>query len=113
MALRGTVRMSRQVSEPSKRLQVGGSSVFCWIKAIQPLLGNTSQNVLKALSMRRRASLLALGTEAPLLLGLFFLQSMKDAFAQQRKARFTIPLSFDQFQLSYLPFDHAVIDPPG
>ena len=63
--------------------------------------------------MRRRASLLALGTEAPLLLGLFFLQSMKDAFAEQRKARFTIPLSFDQFQLGHLSFDHAVIDPPG
>jgi len=47
------------------------------------------------------------------LLGFFFLHSMKDAFAEQRKARFTIPLSFDQFQLSYLPFDHAIIDPPG
>lgn len=75
--------------------------------------GKISQNVLKALFVRRRASLLALGTEAPLLLGLFFLQSMKDAFAEQRQARFTIPLSFDQFQLGHLSFDHAVIDPPG
>lgn len=38
---------------------------------------------------------------------------MKDALAQQWKARSPIALSFDQFQLRHVSLDHAVIDPPG
>ena len=45
--------------------------------------------------------------------GWFFLQRMKDAFAQERKACPTIPLSFDQFQLRHVSLDHAITDPPG
>jgi hypothetical protein len=33
---------------------------------------------------------------------------MKHSFAQQRKARLPIALSFDQFQLGHMPFHHAV-----
>ena len=38
---------------------------------------------------------------------------MKDAFAQERKACPTIPLSFDQFQLRHVSLHHAITDPPG
>ena len=38
---------------------------------------------------------------------------MKDAFAEERKARPAIALSFDQFQFRHLSLDHAVVDPPG
>src|SRR5258706_16051196 len=32
---------------------------------------------------------------------------------EQGKACFAISLSFDEFQLGHVSFDHAVIDPPG
>src|SRR5712692_5717085 len=38
---------------------------------------------------------------------------MKDTFSQQRKARPTITLSFDQFELGHVSLNHAIIDPPG
>ncbi len=41
------------------------------------------------------------------------LDGVKHPFAEQRKARPTIPLPFDQFQLGHVSLDHAVIDPPG
>src|SRR5258706_2893781 len=41
------------------------------------------------------------------------LDGVKHPFSEQRKARPTIPLPFDQFQLSHVSLDHAVIDPPG
>jgi len=44
---------------------------------------------------------------------LFFLERMKDAFSQQRKASPTIPLSFDQFELGDVSLNHPVIDPPS
>src|SRR6266567_3542091 len=38
---------------------------------------------------------------------------MKYPLAEQRKARPTIPLSFDQFQLGHMSLHHTIIDPPG
>src|SRR5258707_7820715 len=41
------------------------------------------------------------------------LDGVKHPFSEQRKARPTIPLPFDQFELGHVSLDHAVIDPPG
>lgn len=41
------------------------------------------------------------------------LQGMEYPLAEQRKIRLPIPLSFDQFELGDMPFDHAVVDPPS
>src|SRR5436305_3176383 len=41
------------------------------------------------------------------------LDGVKHPFSEQRKARPTIPLPFDQFQFGHVSLDHAVIDPPG
>ena len=38
---------------------------------------------------------------------------MKNPFSQERKIGSTIALSFDQFELGHLSFNHAVINPPG
>src|SRR5262245_30704354 len=38
---------------------------------------------------------------------------MENPLAKQRKASFTISLSFDELQLVHMAFNHAVIDPPG
>ncbi len=38
---------------------------------------------------------------------------MKDTLAEQGKPCTTISLSFDEFELGHVAFDHAVIDPPG
>jgi hypothetical protein len=59
MAMRGKVRMNRQVSEASNRLQIGGSSVFCWTSHAASAV-TASQNTLEALSEGRAASLIAL-----------------------------------------------------
>ncbi len=73
----------------------------------------------QAFSDGRTASLIILEQKSPRLLGLvwetrlFFLERMKDAFSQQRKAHPAIALSFDQFQFRHLSLDHAVVDPPG
>src|SRR2546427_9724098 len=37
------------------------------------------------------------------------LHGLKHSFTQERKARSAVSLSFDQFQLGYMPFDHPVI----
>ncbi len=42
-----------------------------------------------------------------------WLQGVKHALAEQRKACSAIPLSFNQFQLGHVSLNHAVIDPPG
>ena len=42
-----------------------------------------------------------------------WLQGVKHALAEQRKACSAISLSFDQFQLGHVSLDHAIIDPPG
>jgi hypothetical protein len=38
---------------------------------------------------------------------------MKDSLAEEWKASPAIPLSFDQFELGHVPFDHPVIDRPS
>src|SRR5207248_1132451 len=38
------------------------------------------------------------------------LQCMKHSLAQERKTSSAVALSFDQFQLGHLPFDHAVVE---
>jgi hypothetical protein len=114
MAMSGKIRMDRQWSEVANRLQIGGSSVFCWTKArrqlLLPMLSKCPQS---SFSGTHSIVFAPFEQKQPLLLGLFFLQRVKDAFSQQRKACPTISLSFDQFQFRHVSLNHAVIDPPG
>ena len=39
------------------------------------------------------------------------LERVKHPDSQQRKTRTAISLSFDEFELGYMAFDHSIVDP--
>src|SRR6266536_5230871 len=45
--------------------------------------------------------------------GKLALHGVKDPFSEKGKSCSAITLSFDQFQLCHVPFNHAIVDPPG
>jgi hypothetical protein len=41
------------------------------------------------------------------------LHGMKNPFSEKGKSSSAIALSFDQFELGHMPFDHTIVDPPS